>query len=47
MELAFYLFWLLIASSMVEWIWELISEVERELRLLVLSVFSPDSTRAA
>jgi len=47
LELAFYLFWLLIASSMVEWIWELISEVERELRLLVLSVFSPDSTRAA
>jgi len=35
------------ASSMVEWIWVLISDVERELRSALLPVFSPDSTRAA
>jgi len=46
-EFAFCLFWLLMASSMVEWIWVLISEVERELISAPSLAFSPDSTRAA
>jgi len=47
LELAFCLCWVLIASSMVEWICELISEVERDPRSALSAELSPDSTRAA
>jgi hypothetical protein len=47
LEFAFYLVLALMASSMVEWIWALISEVEREPSSVLLLASSPDSTRAA
>ena len=39
--------WDLMASSMVEWIWALISLVEREVMLESMAATSPDSARAA
>jgi hypothetical protein len=47
LEFSLDLEFVLIASSIVEWIWALISEVERDPRLALLLASSPDSRRAA